>query len=374
MSLFETGNLYTKRLSYGYLAHGLGITERHVKRLIARSTAFREAVGAYRPKGCMNRRIDMPEIMPYGLTVLIERARRSVPSLQKRAQSPRVTRVILGQLGFGNLERERQLRELQWAMMLKRFDSGKPLTKKWLGDIEEVLFLSRVASKKQGCSVHRVPKYLKRYFDQENAENAETNTRRMAFQSPLKIRSQAEIRGIIKCVNGLWPDDNYRKRSGADLKSVWFPVQLQRAVKEFKRQNKPISWLNAENLRGYIYRNPAAEAGNRIGITLRTYERYCKRSDKVRAVKKAGFDIRTVLPSSQGPSSGESSPDSNSMLTDEMVELLIQRAVKADDKEAAKIIDLLQGRAEEAREAGILTACHELECAIEEIREMRKPK
>jgi hypothetical protein len=70
-----------QRIKYGHLAHGLGISVSHVERLIAKNPAFREAVGAYKPKGCKNWRIRQRN-MPSRVKVLCDRVWKAVPKIR----------------------------------------------------------------------------------------------------------------------------------------------------------------------------------------------------------------------------------------------------------------------------------------------------
>jgi hypothetical protein len=311
-------------LKYRVLAQHLGVTERHIKRLML-LPEFRKAVGAYRRGNQW--RIDEPEWMPSGMAVIAERARKAVPSLGR--WKPGNTTALAIHKAYGGRERALEVEALRLA--LREINAGNDDEESKDLRQTEICLTAQLISTEYNKAITQVPAYWSKYLRSMNRERKKRNADRAVFsrlhgaglpwlpseeilQKPDLVKAaegvadaHANIRrlkeaGRLKAQTMLadsaipiWPPTERIEYHLQNLKDAWWINQIVDIIEQLEREGiTPIG----KEISKRVYSSYGAMTRGRQGVSHAYYRRI-----KGRLKKKAESLTTTSLERIKGPGS-----------------------------------------------------------------------
>ena len=286
-------------LKYRALAKNLGVTERHIKRLML-LPEFRKAVGAYR-RG-KQWRIDEPEWMPSGMIVITERARKAVPSLERWKTGNSAALAI--RKAYGGKARGLEVEALRLA--LREIDAGNDDEESKDLRQTEICLTSQLISAKYNKAITEVPAYWAKYFRSMNRERKKRNAERAVFshlhatdipwlrseeilQKPdlekaaegisdapdniRKLKKAGRMKAqtmLADTATPLWPPTERIQEHLRNLKAAWWNNQIIDTIEQLKREGiHPIG----REISKRIYSSYGAMTRGKRGVSHAYYRR-----------------------------------------------------------------------------------------------------
>jgi len=316
--------LMHKLLKYRVLALHLGVTERHIKRLML-LPEFRKAVGAYR-RG-KQWRIDEPEWMPSGMVVIAEQARKTVPSLERWKFGNTASLAI--RKAYGGKERALEVEALRLA--LREIDAGNDDEESKDLRQTEICLTAQLISAKFNKAITQVPAYWAKYFRSINLERKKRNADRAVFsrlhggdipwlpseevlqKSDLekaaagiadahanmrRLKAAGRLKAqtmLVDTAIPLWPPSERIQEHLRNLKATWWNNQIIHTIEQLKREGIPPI---GREISKRVYSSYGAMTRGRQGVSHAYYRRI-----KGLLKKKAENLTTTSLDRIKGPGS-----------------------------------------------------------------------
>jgi hypothetical protein len=235
----------------------------------------------------------------------IEQVRQAVASFVRTPKHPsEFASRVCAALGFGDLQRERDVEILRHAMLLKRLDAPRnaapheseefhaaldgehsgnlPATElnEWKSASEDFVSVARIVAAKFRCRVEAAPSYWGEFLLHQRRENQHHNAavevrlkergfHKTAMQllddNPhaawsefqlLHVMPDAEIQAERDRVNELWPGPKHWQRAREDYRRGWQLETLANAALELVRDEAVV---NGENLAPLLFRNSTVQ-------------------------------------------------------------------------------------------------------------------